>query len=258
MKRARNTKANLVIKEHNPWRFFLWLVIAMILVSVGIALSFEMGYIQGDLTTISTYKDVKNNQDLLRTLNTQIKDLNKDNNRLRTAAARLESQNRIDAHAHHKVKDSLIRLQKDNLDLREELDFYRGILLPKQKYSGLKIHSFKIDQGSERGLFYYKLTVIQVHGLQNRHRITSGAIRMYISGRKQDGSSGILTLKDLAPVSESNLKFSIKYMSRFEGRLNLPPGFSPKSVRVQVLPKRRRGIRGNSIEKRIEWPFKTS
>jgi len=258
LKRVRKSKANLVIKEHNPWKFFLWLVIAMIIVSVGFALSFEMGYIQGDMITVKAYRNIKDHEDLVKVMNSQVKVLNRDNSRLRTATARLESQSRINSHANRKVRFSLIRLQKENLNLREELDFYRNIISPNKKFSGLKIHSFKVDQGAEKGLYYYKLTLVKIHGLRNRHRKTKGEVRVYISGRKLDGTSGILTLKDITSVKKSRLKFTIKYLLRLEGRMSLPAGFLPNSVRVQVIPTKRRGLRGNSIEKRIKWPFKTS
>ncbi len=230
----------------------------MIIVSVGIALSFEMGQKDAIEINDTTYRDIKTKKELLEAMNNQMRGLDKDNRRLRIAAARLESQNRIDGHAHRKVKGSLIRLQKENLNLREELDFYRNIISPNKHFSGLRIHSFKIDQGTEKGLFYYKLTLIKIHGLRNRHRTTNGEIRLYISGRTLDGNAGVLTLKDISSVKKRNLKFTIKYLVRFEGRMSLPAGFLPNSVRVQVVPTRRRGLRGNSIEKRIVWPFKTS
>ncbi len=255
---VRRRRANLVIKEQNPWKMFFWFALAAILVSVSIVVTYNVGYDDADIGIEVAVARNKSNAELLKVFKSKLREKKDTIRGLRTEVARLESLNRIDGHAHKKVKETLEKLRRENFQIREELQFYRNIVSPNASHAGLRIHSFKIDEGSEKGLYYYKLTLIQIHGLKNRHHTVSGVVNMYISGLGPDGSRKTIRLKDVSSSEDAVMKFSMKYYKSFEGKLVLPEGFRPRSVRVQVVPNRRRGRSHTSIEKRIAWPIKST
>ena len=253
----RRSKSNLVIKEHNPWKVFFWMTLVMVIVVVGLAMAFEVGRDKGDSDRIVAISNVTNYRELKKRYDQRIDALRQNVSKLRTEVARLESLNRIDGHAYKKIKRDLSTIRQGNLNLREEVQFYRNIVAPNKTFAGLRIHSFKIDQGAEQRLFYYKLTLIQIHGLKTRHRNVTGEVRVYVTGKRIDGTRRVLSLKDIVPEDQSGaMKFSMKYYKSFEGRLTLPDGFSPTSVRVRIIPTRRGRVGRRSVEKKIRWPIK--
>jgi len=257
---VRRSRSNLVIKEHNPWKVFFWMTFVMVVVVVGIAMTFEVaydkGHDEGDTTGLLTKSQALRYQEMKKRADQRIDALKGQISRLRTEVARLESLNRIDGHAYKKIKSTLSSLRVNNQNLREEIQFYRNIVSPNKSYAGLRIHSFKIDQGAKQRLYHYRLILVQIHGLKARHRNISGVVRVYVSGKRLDGSRRVLSLRDISPQSDApNMKFSLKYYKSFEGSLKLPDGFSPVSVRVQVIPDRRTRGGRRTVEKKVQWPI---
>ena len=253
----RSRPKNLVIKEYNPWKMFMWLAVIAVGLSVGFAVVFKIGYDVGDL---DLHYDKSKNVGLLQraiALKKRVKKQQLEIKNLQTEIARLESLSRIDAHAHTRVKQFFRDSKKENFDLNEQLKFYQSILTNKG-HQGLHIHSFKIDPGAENGLYYYKVTLIQVHGLKGRHNTIRGVVNLYISGQDRQGSRKVFSLKDVSSLSESQMNFQMKYLKTFEGKLKLPAGFRPRNARVKVIQNRRRGRSQRSIEKRISWPKSSS
>ncbi len=232
----------------------------MVLVVVGVTMTFDLGYDtgydQGDTEGSLTKSQVLRYQEMKKRTDHRIDALKGQIKKFRTEVARLESLNRIDGHAYKKIKSTLSTLRVSNQNLREEIQFYRNIVSPNKSYSGLRIHSFKIDQGAKRRLFHYRLILVQIHGLKDRHRNISGVVRVSVLGKRVDGSKRVINLRDIAsPAEDSDMKFSLKYYKSFEGSLKLPDGFAPVSVRVQVIPNRRTRGGRRSVEKKVQWPI---
>ena len=260
----RRSRSNLVIKEHNPWKVFFWMTLVMVIVVVGIAMAFELGHDRGEDDGSNTQYQVTNYKATLKGYREKklraerhIDALKKQISRLRTEVARLESLNRIDGHAYKKIKSGLTLLRTKNQNLREEIQFYRNIVSPSKINAGLRIHSFKIDPGTAERLYNYRLILVQYHGMKDRHRDISGVVRVYLRGKRIDGSKRTINLKDVTPETEqTDMKFSLKYYKSIEGTMKLPDGFSPVSVRVQIIPNRRTRGGRRSVEKKILWPIK--
>jgi len=257
---VRRSRSNLVIKEHNPWKVFFWMTFAMVIVVVGVTMlwdvAYDTGHDQGDTKGRLTRSQVLRYQEMKKRADQRIDALKGQISKLRTEVARLESLNRIDGHAYKKIKSNVSSLTVKNQNLREEIQFYRNIVSPNKSYAGLRIHSFKIDQGVKQRLFHYRLILVQIHGLKNRHRNVSGIVRVSVTGKRVDGSRRVLSLRDIMPSSDViDMKFSLKYYKSFEGSLKLPDGFTPVSVRVQVIPNRRTRGGRRSVEKKVQWPI---
>jgi hypothetical protein len=251
---VRKSKSNLVIKEHNPWRVFFWMVVIVVMGLVGVVAAFEMGYNQSDDDLSVAFKDLKGTREDLIKFRKEIRRLRRENRSLKSVVAQLKSLNVIDSHAHNRVKKRMDTMLRRNAKLQEDLKFYRDLTSPHSRFR-IIVHSLKIDDGGKQDdWFYFKLTLIQ-HQKKDRLRTTSGSVKMLISGRRSDGRPAVLNLKDVMPAEEGNLTFNLVYLANLEGKLKLPAGFQPTQVRILVYPKGR-GRRGR-VEKRVQWPINT-
>ncbi|HHC71971.1 MAG TPA: hypothetical protein ENK54_03660 [Thiotrichales bacterium] len=164
--------------------------------------------------------------------------------------AELENAAIIDRKAREEIRADLMRLQRDNLELREELAFYRSIVSPTEGDAGIRIQELTVAPTVEPGGYRYSLTLIQVHGRNARHRSLRFSLDMRVEG-VQEGLMTTLPLSQVG-VGKRPKRQEIKYFRRINGSLRLPEGFEPRAVWVQV---KTRGKRGRTVEKRFDWPL---
>lgn len=173
---------------------------------------------------------------------------------LRSESARVQSAHRIDREAYEEVRGNLNRLQQNNLQLREELQFYRSIVAPSQRQEGLQVQHFSVEPTLSSRSFRYKLTLINLQGIKGRKEQARGEVSLYVIG-KQGGKSRRLNLTELGGGSEANLDYAIKYFKHFEGELRLPEGFVAEAAVVEVNP---RDDDQGALQKQVPWPKSAS
>lgn len=182
-------------------------------------------------------------------LRAEIASLQKDLTNLHRENARLESSVQIDNQSTRVVRKRLAKLQQENLELREELQFYRNIVSPTAGRPGIHIQHFKIDQGPRARHYIYRLTLIHVQALKKRRVKVWGQLDLRVEGVVK-GQSRLLSLADLSPTGRTRRRFGFKYFQRFEGQLVLPAGFKPRAITVQVKTTRGKVM----TEKKLKWP----
>jgi len=180
-------------------------------------------------------------------LSMQLQEARERNAELSQQIAILQRSSEIDRLASLEVRNEFAALQDQMLALNEELQFYRGIVSPKDGKTGLQIQRFDIQAGFARGVFSYQLMLTQV---QRNERYVSGVIEIEVEGM-EDGRKRVLPLSVLAS-DKKGLKFKFRYFQEFGGELRMPDGFIPERVTVKVLP----GGKGKppGVDKTMEWP----
>lgn len=169
---------------------------------------------------------------------------------LRKQTAKLENDLQVERAALTQLRKLLSAQQQRNQELREELQFYRGIVSPKQGRPGLHIHNIKVHEGEGPGVFHYNLTLIHIQGLQKHHRRAKGVVHLSVVGQMR-GANKTLDLQQITQPRKKSLPFSFKFFTRFEGTIQLPTGFTPEQLVVKVVPSNRR-INGD--ERKMPWP----
>jgi hypothetical protein len=183
-------------------------------------------------------------------LSRQVKQSQGQVDELRTRLARLETSQRVEKHASTAVRDSLVELQQENQDLREELQFYRNIVSPSEAGSGVRVQDFAIVRGDQQGMYRYTVTLIHIQGLKKRDRVAKGRVQLIVEGT-QDGVPRRLSLAQISPRKAVELRYSMRYFKKFEGEILIPDGFVPGSAVVRVVAA---GAGQAVVEKKIEWP----
>lgn len=162
------------------------------------------------------------------------------------AIAKRASQ--VNVAAHKQVKLDLKSLQQENVELREEVDFYRGIVAPKESSQGLRIDQFSVKKTAGHNLYHFKLVLTQV---KNNQRFTRGTVKLTFEGVKS-GLPKTLTLNQLSVEKRKHLTFKFRYFQKLEGDLILPEGFVPRQVRVNVIPRKKKNIQNH-----FDWPYQS-
>lgn len=179
-------------------------------------------------------------QQRLEEQNVRFKD---ENSQLREALARAERTIQMDQTAYHDLDKALQASAQEIVKLREELNFYRNIISPVDKKGGLRVQSLDIQQIGSGNTFRYKLVLIQA---LKHDRSVFGTAMLEISGI-QDGQNAVFRVP---AANERPISVNLKYFQDIEGKFDLPRGFRPRSVKVNVVA----AGGSQTVEAVYDWP----
>jgi len=137
----------------------------------------------------------------------------------------------LDRQAYADVEKSLREYQDEVMELKQEVEFYRGIVTPGGGQSGLRLRSFGVVPNGSPGGYSYTVVLTQV--LSDARPVT-GTVSFSVQGL-QNGAPRELSLRELGQPGGA-VKFKFKYFQSVQGDLALPPGFSPLRTVVRVVP----------------------
>lgn len=179
-------------------------------------------------------------------LHQRIEKLLRDNGELRGQNAILSQAAEIDRQAYAEVDDSLKGLQNEILELKQEVDFYRGIVSPKGG-DGLRIQEFSMIRNGETQSYRYKLVISQFANIQ---RLVKGYVKIKIYGM-QGAEQVSLNLKDFVKSGKNSIGFRFKFFQKFEENITLPVDFEPLRVEISAIAESK-GVK--NINKEYSWP----
>jgi hypothetical protein len=214
------------VRENNPWR--LWLGIALILLLLVVMFLLGQAYQSYELNQLKLVEE---------TMAARISELEQRNESLVKKNAHLDGVSKIEHDAYEKSNKSLVKLQREQLKLKEELVFYQGIVSPEELALGVNIQSFELTHKNNNGLYAYKL-VLTKRGKSNQ--VIKGEMEFQVKGR-QKGKPKRLSLKNIKQeFDQKDEKFSFRYFQVFEGELLLPDSFEPRDIVLVIKPTTRK------------------
>ncbi|HFE39298.1 MAG TPA: hypothetical protein ENK06_12940 [Gammaproteobacteria bacterium] len=145
----------------------------------------------------------------------------------------------VEDEAHQRVKSDLKALQREIVELQEEVDFYRGIVAPRESSEGIRIDQFDLKASNFGRLYHFSLVLTQV---KKNQRYIRGVAELFVEG-EQNGQPKKLELKRISADKLKDLKFKFRYFQKLEGDIVLPEGFNPRQVVVKVSPRKKKQIR---------------
>ncbi len=178
-------------------------------------------------------------------LQNQVARLETENQQLRDALARAERTLQMDKTSYQELDRSLKASGEEIVRLREELNFYRNIISPPNKQSGLRIQSLKVERTADaKNMYRYKMVLIQA--LKHDFPV-NGRARFEIRGTH----AGENTVLRFPEATDEPISFNFKYFQDIEGEFKLPDGFSPQWIKVNVTS---RGRNAQTVEQTYPWP----
>ncbi len=222
---------DLVVKNHRPALGRVAIAV-LLLVSVVVGwLLFELGRSQAEFDRF----DAAEARELLEY------DLAGSQKQVATVEEQLSIIKRtqlVDKHAYDGVRNDLKQLQEEILELRSEVEFYRGIVSPRERQAGLNIQSFSIVSVSDDGLYHFELVMSQV--LKN-DRFVKGIVKLFVHGSLA-GEPQSLDFRHISPNKSVGRDIRFRYFQRMEGDIRLPEGFVPRNVTVEMNAQKRDAV----------------
>jgi hypothetical protein len=182
-----------------------------------------------------------------RELRQTIDDLKTQNQSLREQLARAVRSSEIDSKAGEELMATLAQREKELLDLREELDFYKRMVSSEKKggVSSISIRSFSMMPADKEGAYHYKLVVARVDG---KGKPVKGRVQLRLQGREK-GESRTLEWQDISSGGDLP-RFKFQFFQTLEGELEIPAGFEPEHILVKVMPD---GKKQQSVQQSFSW-----
>jgi hypothetical protein len=166
-----------------------------------------------------------------RTLISQIAALKQDNDKLRASATSTTLGRDVDRKAYADVEKNLSELQSQLLKQREELTFYRGIISPKEGVDGLRIQRFQVVAAGVDN--HYRLRLVLVQSMR-QDTMVSGSIGVEIEGVRDNKPENLIVANATGRGGDAHLPFQFKYFQNLEHDVELPEGFEPHAVNVEI------------------------
>ncbi len=228
-----------VVRQHRPWKLLFTGVLLLVAFTGSSYWLFQHAQERAGF-------DRQRASEIRGQLEERVEALDADNEQLRARIAVLERAGQIDRESSTKVREQVKDLQDENLEIKQELAFYRGIVSPEDRKAGLKIQSFQLSRGQNPSEYHYKLILTQV--LKN-DKVAEGSVTLTVGG-VLEGRPHEVSLAKLSQNDSDKLRFKFKFFQNFEGDITLPAGFRPESVQLIVVPS---GKALERVEQQFDW-----
>lgn len=204
------TAPRLAVKVVWPW--YMRVLFALLLVLVG----FVCGQILGGKVVVGTSSS----------LSAELRKLQQENDTLRTNTVNAERQSQVGLAAQSDLAKQMAVLQDQDTKLKEDLAFYKSILDEGGTNGVLKLHSIKLNRGSQSGEYEYHILLAQ----SGRHdKMVQGSLQFVMIDPKTSAKQ-VLSYK-----GQQAIKINFKYYQRIEGSFVVPASVDSPSVEVQVF-----------------------
>jgi hypothetical protein len=167
----------------------------------------------------------------VRRLRETVDALEQERDQLRRKLAALERSVQVDREATRLAQMDVKGVEEENQELEREVQFLRN-LLEEEAVGALRIKDFKLVQESGERRYGYRFTVVQA---KEDFGLSEGRVYVSLLG-STEGESTELPLEDVSVDSVESHKMRFRHFQKLQGSVQLPEGFSPDGVVVEVKP----------------------
>ncbi len=214
-----------VVRAYAPRRRAMLLTAAALLAIVILYAAFELGRYDAGFRVVDSVRGALAASARIRSLETE-------NNRLRTQLEAADVARRIDREGTSQVQRSLGDMQSQIARLKQDLSFYRGLVQPDSLIH-VKVQQMQIVPEST-GHYRLKFVLMQTG---KSEKVVSGSATIGIAGLLQ-GKPQDLTFAQVSPHHRVSLAYSFRYFEDYDELIELPPGFEPTRVDVELHAER--------------------
>jgi hypothetical protein len=158
----------------------------------------------------------------------RIRGLEVENERLRTSLAAADVARRVDREGYKQVERSLGDMQSQIARLNQDLSFYRGLVQPDSLVH-VKVQQMQIVPESA-GSYHLKFVLMQTGKPDS---VVSGNASIVIDGLL-GGKPRSLSFAEVSPNRRGGLAYSFRYFQDYDEPVQLPQGFEPTRVGVEI------------------------
>jgi hypothetical protein len=212
----------LIVRPYAPKRrAALWTLAALLAAGILYA-AFEFGRYDAGFRVVDSVRGALSASRRIRSLEAE----NENQRRLLEAA---ETARRVDREGYAQVAQSLGDMQSQIARLNQDLSFYRGLVQPESLIH-VKVQQMQIIPDGPPGQYHLKFVLMQT-GKPDKEVIGNAVITL--DGLLQ-GKPMSLTYAQVSPNHHVSLAYSLKYFQEYNEPIELPTGFEPTRVGVEI------------------------
>jgi hypothetical protein len=159
----------------------------------------------------------------------RIRSLEAENEAQRRRLEAAETARRVDREGYGQVAKSLGDMQSQIARLNQDLSFYRGLVQPESLIH-VKVQQMQIVPDGPPGQFHLKFVLMQT-GKPDKE--VTGTAAVTLDGLLA-GNPLSLTYGQVSPTHHVSLAYSFKYFQEFNEPVELPKGFEPTRLGVEI------------------------
>jgi hypothetical protein len=214
--------SKLVVRAHAPKRRAVIWTLGTLLVLTILYSVFELGRYDAGYRVVDSVRGALS-------ASRRIRSLEAENQTQRHQLEAAETARRVDREGYAQVEKSLGDMQSQIARLNQDLSFYRGLVQPESLIH-VKAQQMQIIPDGPPGLFHLKFVLVQT-GKQDKELAGNAAVTI-------DGLLGgkplSMTYAQVSPGHRVSLAYSLKYFQNYNEPIELPAGFEPTRVGVEI------------------------
>jgi hypothetical protein len=211
----------LVVRSYAPKRRALLLGVAVLLALLIVYAAFEVGRYDAGFRVVDSVRGAL-------AASARIRALEADNARQRTQLEAADVARRVDREGYKQVERSLGDMQSQIARLNQDLSFYRGLVQPDSLVH-VKVQQMQIVPDAPG---QYRLKFVLMQTGKPDHEVT-GSAAIVVDGLQQ-GKPQSLSFVEVSPHHRVTLAYSFRYFEDYDELVQLPQGFEPTRVGVQI------------------------
>jgi len=217
---------NLVVRSHAPRRRAVLLGGAVLLALLILYAAFELGRYDAGFRVVDSVRGAL-------AASARIRALEADNALQRTQLEAAEVARRVDREGYKQVERSLGDMQSQIARLNQDLSFYRGLVQPDSLVH-VKVQQMQIvpDSSAPSAAAQYHLKFVLMQS-GKPDSVVSGTAAIVVDGLMQ-GKPQSLSFAEVSPTQRVSLAYSFRYFEDYDEIIQLPRGFEPTRVGVEV------------------------
>ena len=231
----------LVIKSHRPWQWTIGIIALSMAATVVTVLLLDNSYWRILSSSISESNTTQALVDTNRELEVQ-------NRELRNKILMLEQTASVDKETAVMLQGEMVNLQDQIYQLKQELEFYQGVMDSARKTVGMDVHGLYVEPLSGTNRYLLKLVLTRV---SNNDSVAKGILNIDLEGT-QNGEKRRLYMAGLSVDEKAAFAFEIKSFKRLDYAFELTDGFAPDKFVVHIESK----TGGETpVNKTYAWPL---
>ena len=212
----------LVVRTHAPKRRAALLALAGLSILGVLYAAFEIGRYDAGFRVVDSVRGAL-------AANARIRNLEAENAKQRTQLAAADVARRVDNEGYRQVQRSLGDMQSQIARLNQDLSFYRGLVQPDSLVH-VKVQQMQILPEAGAGQFRLKFVLMQTGKPEKE---VTGNAAITIDGLLH-GKPSNLSFGQVAASRRVTLAYSFRYFQDYDEPIQLPQGFEPTRVGVDI------------------------
>src|SRR6202795_1924437 len=217
-----NYFGKLVVRSHTPKLRAVLQVLAVLLAAALVYAAFEFGRYDAGFRVVDSVRGALS-------ASARIRELEAENAKQRGQLEAADLARRVEGEGYKQVARNLGDMQSQIARLNQDLSFYRGLVQPESLVH-VKVQQMQIVPETAAGQFRLKFVLMQTG---KPSAVVAGNATASIDGLL-GGKPVTLSFAQVSPTHRAGLSYSFRYFQDYDEPVQLPPGFEPTRIGVEI------------------------